>query len=67
MSKELVATDVRDLITEHLKNDDRSLMWLSEKTKIAYGTLYSCFTERRFSLNAENLQKINTVLGTSFK
>lgn len=58
--------DVRDLIVKHLEDDDRSLMWLHEKTKIPYGTLYSCFTQRLFKVNEENLQKINIALGTDF-
>lgn len=67
MSKEVTTIDVRDLILDHLKDDDRSLKWLHDKTKIPYGTLYSCFSEKRFSLNEENLKIINGVLGTSFK
>lgn len=67
VKNEDVLVDVRDLITEHLKADDRSLMWLHEKTKIPYGTLYSCFTQRLFKVKEENLIKINEVLGTDFK
>lgn len=67
MAKELVETDVRDLIMEHLKSDERSLKWLCSKTGIPYGTAYSCFVEKRFSLNEDNLASINTVLGTKFK
>lgn len=65
--KAVLEIDVRDLIVKHLEDDDRSLMWLHDKTDIPYGTLYSCFTQRLFKVNEENLQKINTVLGTNFK
>jgi len=66
MPKEIIKIDVRDLITEHLKNDHRSLKWLHEKTQIPYGTIYSCLTERRFNLSEDSLHKINKVLGTNF-
>lgn len=68
MSKqEVIETDVRDLISDYLKEDERSLRWLSEKSGIPYGTMYSCFTQRLFKLNEDNLEKINTALGTNFK
>ena len=59
--------DVRDKIVQHLKDDDRSLLWLHEKTKIPYGTIYSCLTQRLFKLSEENLNKISEVLGVDFK
>ena len=64
--KAVVETDNRDLILEHLKDIERDLAWLSRKTEIAYGTLYSCFTHRLFKISEDNLNKINTVLGSSF-
>lgn len=67
MGKEITEVDVRDLIVEALKDDDRSLMWLHEKTKIPYGTIYSCLTQRLFQVSPGNLQKINDILGTDFK
>jgi len=59
--------DVRDKIIQALSEKERSLAWLSRKTEIAYGTLYSCFTHRLFQLSEDNLKKINAVLGTSFE
>jgi hypothetical protein len=66
MENETIEVDVRDKIVEHLKNDDRSLLWLHEKTKIPYGTIYSCFTQRLFKLSDANRKTINEVLGTEF-
>ena len=67
MEKEIMEIDVRDKIVQHLKDDDRSLLWLHEKTKIPYGTIYSCLTQRLFKLSEENLNKISEVLGVDFK
>lgn len=66
MANETIEIDVRDKIVEHLKNDDRSLLWLHEKTKIPYGTIYSCLTQRLFKLSDENRKTINEVLGTDY-
>ena len=66
MENETIEVDVRDKIVEHLKNDDRSLLWLHEKTKIPYGTIYSCLTQRLFKLSDDNKKTINEVLGTEF-
>ena len=60
-------TDVRDKILKHLEEDYRNLKYLSTVTGIPYGTLYSCFTQRTFSLTDDNLEKINTSLSTEFK
>ena len=59
--------DVRDSIQDYLKNEERDLAWLQRKTQISYGTLYSCFVQRLFKLNDENLKKINDALGVDFK
>ena len=64
--KAAVEIDGRDLILDHLKEIERDLAWLSRKTDIPYGTLYSCFTHRLFKLSEDNLSKINEVLGTKF-
>jgi lambda repressor-like predicted transcriptional regulator len=58
--------DVRDEIVDHLKKNERSMRWLSEKTKINYSSLYSMLKERTFKVSPENLKKINSVLKTSF-
>lgn len=65
--KEEVSTDVRDLILKHLEEDERDLAWLQRKTKIPYGTLYSCFKQRLFKISAGNLLRINKALGTNFQ
>lgn len=63
--KEII--DVRDTILKHLEDDHRNLKYLTTVTGIPYGTLYSCFIQRTFSLTDENLEKINTSLNTEFK
>lgn len=66
MGKKDVLTDVRDLILKKLKEIERNLNWLSRKTDISYGTLYSCFIQKTFQLSQENLDKINNTLQTDF-
>jgi hypothetical protein len=61
------ATDVRDEILEYLKNDDRTLHWLAGKVELNHATLYSCFVQKTFKLSQDNLDKINSFLGTDFK
>lgn len=58
--------DVRDEILSHLESIERTMAWLSNKTGIAYATLYGCMIQRTFKVSDENLEKINTVLETSF-
>lgn len=65
--KSVIEVDNRDLILQHLKEIERDLAWLSRKTEIAYGTLYSCFTHRLFKISEDNLKKINNVLGTTIE
>lgn len=55
-----------DLISEHLNKEERTLAWLSRKTDIAYGTMYSIFVHRIVSLSQDKLDKINEILGTKF-
>lgn len=64
---EKIVEDIRDKILEHLKNDDRNLKWVSDKTEIPYSSLYSIFVQRIFNLNQERLDLINALLGTKFK
>ena len=66
MTEKIIA-DVRDKILDHLKNDDRTLKWVSDKTEIPYSSLYSIFIQKIFNLNQERLDLINTLLGTKFK
>jgi hypothetical protein len=54
-------------INVHLKKIERSLGWLSTKTKFNYNTLYSIFVKESMNLSDERLDKINQVLGTNFK
>lgn len=65
-SKQAIEIDNRDLVMGHLKEIERDLGWLSKKTDIPYPTLYSCFVQRLFKINEENLKTINEVLGTTF-
>ena len=66
MAKKDTAQDVRDLILVKLKQEERSLAWLSRKTKIPYATLYTNFVHRLFQVSSENLNKINEVLNSDF-
>lgn len=60
-------TDVRDQITVALKKDDRKLPWLAKQTGYSYAHLYHVLIRKERPLTAENLDIINTVLGTKFK
>jgi len=62
-----VKKDVRDVIMAHLKADQRSLRWLSEKTGYNYNTLYSIFVQRIINISDDRLETINFHLGTKFK
>lgn len=63
----VVKKDTRDVIIAHLKSDQRSLRWLSEKTGYKYSTLYSIFIQRLSKLSNDRLDTINFHLGTKFK
>jgi hypothetical protein len=65
--KEIIVTDVRDLIADHLKEIERDLAWLHRKTTIPYGTLYYSIVRKQFNISEVNLQKINAALETKFK
>lgn len=67
MQKEILEVDNRDQILEALKDDRRSIQWLSDMTDIPYMTLYSCLSQRNFKVSEKNLKKINEILGTDFK
>lgn len=74
MDKVILEDDVREKIMQHLKEDDRSLLWLCDKTKevrppkgIPYGTLYSCLNLKSFKLSDDNLAIINEATGEDFK
>lgn len=58
--------NVRDEILAHLEKEERNMAWLSRKTDIPYGSLYSIFIHRIMSLSDSNLAKINRVLDTDF-
>ncbi len=59
--------DVRDDIMAYLSKEERSLLWLSNKTKINYNTMYSIFKQRLSMLSDEKLKIINKKLRTDFK
>jgi plasmid maintenance system antidote protein VapI len=59
--------DVRDLIMEHLKQDDRTVAYLEKKTGLSYAHLYYVFVKKERDLTDDNLIKINEVLGTDFE
>ena len=59
--------DVQEQIKAHLKADDRTIRWLSEKTGVKYHTLYAILKQRVIKLSDERLAKINEVLGTNFE
>lgn len=58
--------NVLDLILDELGKQERDLAWLSRKTEIPYGTIYSIFTHRLFKLKQDKLNSINEALGTQF-
>lgn len=66
MAKKETAQDVRDLILDKLKQEERSLAWLSRKAEIPYPTLYTNFVHRTFQVSSQNIDKINKVLNTDF-
>lgn len=57
---------ITELIMQHLKKEERTLAWLSRKSDIAYGTMYSIFVHQIVSLSEDKLEKINKALGTAF-
>lgn len=59
-------TDIRDEISDHLLEIERSMHWLAKKADIPYGTIYSIFKQKHISLSQLNLDKINAVLETEF-
>jgi predicted transcriptional regulator len=65
MAKTLIK-DTRDIILEWLEAEERTLAWLSTKSTIPYGTLYSIFKQRTFDLNEERLKLINDGTNKSF-
>lgn len=62
-----VTRDVRDEIVQWLKDNERSMAWLADKTGINYNTLYSTLTQKIIKLSAAKLETINNFLGTKFK
>jgi len=66
MAKEKVLTDIRDVIMKQMKDEGRSLTWLSKKTEISYDTIYSCLVKKLFSLSQDNLDKVNEALETDY-
>lgn len=64
MEKEKIS--VKDEILLYLEQEERSLAWLSRKTEIPYGSLYSIFIHRIMVLSDVNLAKINRALDTDF-
>ena len=61
-----VKTSVKDEILLYLETEERNLAWLSRKTDIPYGSLYSIFIHRIMVLSDSNLAKINGSLNTDF-
>lgn len=61
-----VKTSVKDDILLYLESEERNLAWLSRKTDIPYGSLYSIFIHRIMVLSDTNLAKINRALDTDF-
>lgn len=67
MAKQKVITDTRDEIVAELEKQERTVTWLSTKTKIAYTTLYNTLKHKISKLDQTRLDKINAVLKTDFK
>lgn len=64
--EETLIKDTRDIILEWMKAEERTLAWLSKKSGIKYGTLYSIFIQRTYDLNEEKLSQINLSTNQSF-
>lgn len=62
--------DLRDVIFQSLKSDERSLSWLQRKIGdvegLGYNNLYAIFVEKRVALNQAKLDSINLALGTTY-
>ena len=61
-----VNNNVKDEILLYLETEERNLAWLSRKTDIPYGSLYSIFIHRIMVLSDTNIAKINRALDTDF-
>lgn len=59
-------SNVKDQILVHLEQIERPMAWLSRKSGIKYGTLYSILIQRIMNLSDKNLVKINKAMNTSF-
>lgn len=60
--------DIAEEILNHLhEKEERKLPWLSNKTGISYGHLYSVLVKKERRLTEDNLKKINNALKTNFK
>lgn len=59
-------SNVKDQILIYLEQIERPMAWLSRKSGIKYGTLYSILIQRIMNLSDKNLVKINKAMGTSF-
>lgn len=62
----VLTKDTRDIILNWLEKEERTLAWLSTKSTIPYGTIYSIFKQRTFDLNEERLKLINDGTNQSF-
>ena len=54
-------------IWDKLKEEERSLLWLSNKCDFKYNSFYCIMKQGTMYLNDAYLDKINEVLGTDFK
>ncbi len=58
--------DIRIDVKIELDRQERNISWLAKKTKIPYSTLYGILVHGIQEFNQERIDKVNTVLGTSF-
>lgn len=61
------ALTCKQKILKHLEFEKLTLGWLSRRTDIPYGTIYSIFTENRIPLTQERLNLINKACKTEFE
>ena len=54
-------------IWDKLKEEERSLLWLSNKCGFKYNSFYCIMKQGTMYLNDDYLGKINEVLGTDFQ
>lgn len=67
IKKGIKKLNCKQKILKHLEFEFLTLAWLSKKTEIPYGTMYSIFIEDRIPLTQARLDLINNACKTNFE